>query len=112
MESESNIGGMIRIGVKYCGGCNPDYDRLRAVSSLAEELRDVAELVPASNDTVDFFLVVQGCRTACADLSPLLGKRLVVVTSLQQLRNLAPKIRAETVVFRETSSDSSETGFR
>ena len=35
------MGGMIRIGVKYCGGCNPDYDRVRAVSDLAEELIDV-----------------------------------------------------------------------
>ena len=96
---------MIRIGVKYCGGCNPDYDRVRAVSDLAEELKDVAEFAPASNDVADFILVVQGCRTACANLSSLVGKPLVVVDSLQKIKNLASKIRAETVVFREVSSD-------
>jgi hypothetical protein len=106
------MGGLIRIGVKYCGGCNPDYDRVASVLDLAEELKDVVEFVSVSNDTVDFFLVVQGCRTACADLGPLKGKPFVIVNTLQHLKSLAPKIRAGTVVFSESSSDGAKPGFR
>lgn len=40
------MGDKQRIGVRYCGGCNPRYDRVAVVNKLASLLPQ-AELVPA-----------------------------------------------------------------
>ena len=68
------------IGIKYCGGCNPDYDRVALVEQIAERLKGRAVLVPAGRADADLILAVQGCETACADLSPFEGKEVCVIT--------------------------------
>ena len=65
----------IRIRVKYCGGCNPTYDRVQLGENLKKKLSGMAELVSADN-RVDLVLAIQGCETACADLSAFPGMRL------------------------------------
>ena len=59
-----------RIGVKYCGGCSPRYDRVQAVAYLREELRDSVEFVSYEASDIEGVLVVTGCPTACVDLTP------------------------------------------
>ena len=63
----------IRIGIKYCGGCNPAYDRVAAVNRIKETLKDRVEFLPADEKHLDLILAVQGCPTACADLSAFSG---------------------------------------
>lgn len=89
----------MRIGVKYCGGCNPRYDRTGFVARLKNELgSEKLEWVNASTamEPLDFVLVVCGCTAACAEhknLNGLHGK-IVVHTpeqypaALEQLRQL------------------------
>lgn len=77
----------MRIGVKYCGGCNPRYDRTGFVERMKKELGGGAEWVNAgtSGEPLDFVLVVCGCTAACAqhrDLNGVFGKA-VVYTSAQ-----------------------------
>ena len=99
---------MIRIGVKYCGGCNPDYDRVDSVSDPAKALEDVTVFDTASTDAVDFFLVVHGCRTGCADVSCLPEKPLVMVHALQEVQDPAQKISAGTAGSAEPVHEESE----
>lgn len=60
----------LRVGIKYCGGCNPEYDRVAVVNHIKERLRDKIEIVRPESEDVDLILSVNGCRTACADLKP------------------------------------------
>jgi len=53
----------VLIGVKYCGGCNPSYDRTEAVEALAREIRFKA--VRYDNPGIVALLVVCGCPTSC-----------------------------------------------
>ncbi len=88
----------MRVGVKYCGGCNPRYDRPQLVARLKEELGDGIEWVNAATATtpLDFVLVVCGCTAACARHSQLNGihGKLVLngqagyAAALEQLLNL------------------------
>lgn len=55
-----------RVGVRYCGGCNPRYDRVALVKKLASLLPQ-AELVPAQAGTAYAgALAVCGCPSRCA----------------------------------------------
>ena len=71
----------IKIVIKYCGGCNPDYDRVEAVAGMLARLADVAEVVPLDDARADMLVAVEGCPTACADLSGFKGKKVIVLSS-------------------------------
>ncbi len=58
---------MKRVGVKYCGGCNPNYDRVRRVEILTGALKDRVEFVSYDEVPFDLLLIVNGCSRACAD---------------------------------------------
>ena len=60
------MGDKQRIGVRYCGGCNPRYDRVAVVNKLASLLPQ-AELVPAqAGAAYAGALEVCGCPSRCA----------------------------------------------
>jgi len=63
----------LRVGIKYCGGCNPEYDRVAIVNHIMQSLQDKIEIVRPESEDVDLILSVNGCSTACADLNPFLG---------------------------------------
>jgi len=73
-------GGQLKIGVKYCGGCNPTYDRVALVKEMEERLRGEASLARADSEGIFLVLAVEGCATACADLSPFEGLEVWVIT--------------------------------
>ena len=55
------------IGLKYCGGCNPTYDRGAAVGSLKNYFKD-KEVTFASYDpsgSYEYCLLVEGCNREC-----------------------------------------------
>ncbi len=74
------IAKMLKVGIKYCGGCNPDYDRVALVKQIESRLQGKVEFVSPENDHVDFVLAVEGCKTACADLSSFQGKTIHVIS--------------------------------
>lgn len=60
-----------RIGVRYCGGCNPRYDRVALVREL-ESLLSRETFVPAQEGVpYAAILVVCGCPSRCATVSGL-----------------------------------------
>ena len=53
------------IGVKYCGGCNPRYDRKKFLQRLEKEF--VHEYEIAKEEKIyDILLVLCGCSSCCA----------------------------------------------
>ena len=56
----------MKIGVKYCGGCNPRYERSRLVQRIAEAIDH--PIVPAREaEAWDALLIVGGCFNCCTD---------------------------------------------
>jgi len=61
---------MYSIGLRYCGGCNPQIDRARAVRGLQEGLKKLDIAVDFTTDrdrAVDLLLLVNGCTHACLE---------------------------------------------
>ena len=75
---------MLRVGIKYCGGCNPEYDRVALVEQIKEKLEGKVTFVAPESDGVDIILAVHGCRTACADLSGFRGIKTWIVTGNEE----------------------------
>jgi len=83
---------MLRVGVKYCGGCNPEYDRVALVEQIKERLEGKVSFVPPESDGVDIILVMNGCRTACADLSGFRGIETWRVTGNEEVEEFVREI--------------------
>lgn len=63
--------------VKYCGGCNPRFDRVALVRRLEQRL---GERLPAAQPGVyyDEIYVVCGCSARCVDCGPLKAARIIL----------------------------------
>lgn len=78
-----------QVGVRYCGGCNPRYDRVAAVRRLGELLPE-AKLAPAAPGQ-RATLVVCGCPVRCAGVGGLTGP-LIYLTGPENLGPMAEKL--------------------
>lgn len=74
----------VRIGLKYCGGCKPGYDRAALVAEIKSRLEGKALLLRPDSEGLFLILAVQGCETACADLSAFASKRVWTLTGPEQ----------------------------
>lgn len=69
---------MFTIDVSYCGGCNPEIDRLRIVIELQEGLRKMGHQVDFTTEgerPVDVVLLVNGCKHACLEAKQVASDR-------------------------------------
>jgi len=58
---------LMRVGVKYCGGCNPSYDRAKCVGKIQEAADDRIEWVFFDPAGVAALLLVSGCDRQCVE---------------------------------------------
>jgi hypothetical protein len=47
----------MKVAIKYCGGCNPDYTRLALVKRIEERLNFKVEFVSAEEDDITFVVI-------------------------------------------------------
>ena len=56
-----------KIGVRFCGGCNPRYDRGKALADIQSKAADNADFENAQEGVLyDRILVIGGCSNCCA----------------------------------------------
>ena len=68
------------VGLKYCGGCKPDYDRVALVEEVQRRLGDQVIWVRGDDPAAKLILAIHGCLTACADLAPYQAKPIFAIT--------------------------------
>ncbi|HWQ79527.1 MAG TPA: hypothetical protein VN381_11950 [Anaerovoracaceae bacterium] len=55
------------VGVKFCGGCNPRYERGKALNTIKERMQGEADFIIAEEGgEYDYLLVIGGCTNCCA----------------------------------------------
>lgn len=87
----------LRIGLKYCGGCTPRYDRVEAVASIRERLKDRVDLVSYEERDLEGVLIVAGCPTACVDRTPFEGRPVWIVTSPRDAQRFVEAMQKDLV---------------
>ena len=62
-----------RIGVKYCGGCNPTYERVNMLQQVQSLFKDQLLFRRHDEPDIEFIVLLSGCHRACAgqDLHPM-----------------------------------------
>ena len=73
----------MKVAIKYCGGCNPDYDRVALAKYIEKSLLGKVEFVSAEDENIDLVLAVEGCKTACADLSAFKATKFRFITRIE-----------------------------
>jgi hypothetical protein len=88
-----------RIGIKYCGGCNPHYDRVDMVQKVRSLLRNRFLFLRHDQDNLDRLILVSGCPRACATTN--LGQTQV------PLRSVVKETEFESLIDWLTTLDGS-----
>lgn len=66
-------------GVRFCGGCNPRYERGVAFESIKQNLQGEVEFLYAEEGVpYDVLLVIGGCTNCCASYDQFIAKRGVI----------------------------------
>jgi bacterioferritin-associated ferredoxin len=92
----------LRVRLKFCGGCNPHYDRLAVARQIEEGLKGRIRIISSHPDIFDLVVAIQGCETACADLSAFEGYEIRCLTCIEDAAKFIEDIRAKT----ETEADT------
>jgi hypothetical protein len=65
-----------RIGIKYCGGCNPGYERVEMIEKVQFRLGDQFLFHRYRDEDIEALILVSGCPRACAGQDLNQGKHV------------------------------------
>lgn len=81
------------IGIRYCGGCNPRYDRGAQARRFLQSLTSVRFTMVRPGETYAAILLICGCETACATVTDLPPVRLLYVRSVHEADQVLRALR-------------------
>ncbi len=55
-----------KIGIKYCGGCNPGYERVEMIERIQFRFNDQFSFLRHDEPDIDLLILMSGCHRACA----------------------------------------------
>jgi len=70
-----------KIGLKYCGGCRAQYNRVGVVKHMKKALEDRVDFISPDSKEAEYTLVISGCKTACADITEFSDRPVRFITS-------------------------------
>jgi hypothetical protein len=91
------------IGIKYCGGCNPQIDRTKLVQEISKQLPPEYIFTTEQSSGWDIGIMICGCLTACADkpeFKNLARTWIIVAGNSVDLNNAPEKELADIVAGR------------
>lgn len=69
----------MKVGIKFCGGCNSRFDRGREFQRLKKRVHQVQWVSGRENEICDYWLVICGCQRICAETKNLLAKEGILI---------------------------------
>lgn len=65
---------IMNICVKYCGGCNPRYDRKKIIDYIKKDFPNINIISQLDSATCDFVIMISGCSRSCINHIDIEGK--------------------------------------
>ena len=56
-----------KVGVKYCGGCNPGYERVEMIEGIQLQFNNRFLFLCHDDPDIDGLILMSGCQTGCAE---------------------------------------------
>ncbi|MEE0772381.1 MAG: hypothetical protein UIJ87_04280 [Anaerovoracaceae bacterium] len=56
----------MRCGVKFCGGCNPRFERGEVYRNIKDTIKNIDFSHASEDEEYDILLVIGGCSSCCA----------------------------------------------
>jgi 4-hydroxybutyrate CoA-transferase len=75
----------VNIGIKYCGGCNPKFDRKAFVEELKSRHKDINFEIASETSNYELVFLVNGCSRACVSKNKYSFKRIISLDSPDKL---------------------------
>ena len=81
------------VAIKYCGGCNPRFDRAAAAKRLAADFPGLTVEHARSGTAADLLVVLCGCPARCADVSSLSAAETLWVCRSEDLQAVYDRLQ-------------------
>ena len=68
----------MKVGVKYCGGCNPRIKRKEIITEITQNFTDICFQIFDSDQEYDCLISINGCHVGCGISDKLLDQEDVI----------------------------------
>ena len=76
-----------KVAVKFCGCCNPEYDRSMYWGRIQNAARGFIEWVRIDDEGYDSILLLSGCQTSCLLEELVLSERVPIISVCDDRRD-------------------------
>lgn len=76
------------IGIKYCGGCNSKFDRVKFVEAATNKYDNHKYEYAVKEKKYDLLLLICGCDSRCVDVGEYMYDKIVTISSENQFEAL------------------------
>ncbi|WP_333638461.1 hypothetical protein [Tissierella praeacuta] len=83
----------MKVGIKYCGGCNSRFDRTSIVDKIKSDYKEFEFSYATENEEYDFIIVINGCHIACEGLQDLKLKKGFLIIRDDDYKNIRARIK-------------------
>ena len=83
----------VKCAVRFCGGCNPRYDRGMLYQEISEECAgmsgaDILFEYAREDEQYDIILVISGCHSRCASYIQYDFKKALIISDYDQKEHI------------------------
>lgn len=83
----------LTVFVKYCGGCNPRFDRSKAIKEIEKYVGFKIE--PYTDEVIpDIMIIIQGCKSECIIADDYKSKmKTLMINEIENLKTVTEEIQ-------------------
>jgi len=85
-----------KVALKYCGGCDSNFDRVAYAEKIKKELTGSVNWVTIDEPPFDMVLLISGCQVACPE--ELLRTKITVPLLSISNDSVSPEIIAKKIL--------------
>lgn len=100
----------MKIGVKYCGGCNSIYNRVAKVEAIKNQFPQHSFLNASREGSCDVCLLVCGCARACVSDDGITAKQIFRLSSEKSFAEVQEYLIGTQEEFDKEPNEQSLTG--
>ena len=86
----------MKVGTKFCGGCNPKYDRINALEYMKVQLENYKFSYVKDEEIYDYIVIICGCHAICASHGNIkFTKEKFILKSIDDVQKIVDKLKKQ-----------------